>query len=80
MARRYFPGWSQANLEAKLAELDAALLDPIASGSTGDTSATHRGMENLQKTREMVLNDLRVLDATTYGSSVPIKRTSVSYI
>lgn len=80
MARRFFPGWSQVNLEAKLAELDAALLDPIASGSSGDSSATHRGMENLQKTREMVLNDLRVLDSSTYGSSQPIKRTSPSFL
>lgn len=80
MARRYFPGWSQANLETKLADLDAAILDPIASGSTGDTSATHRGMENIQKTREMVLNDLRILDPSTYGTSQPVKRTSPFYL
>lgn len=79
MARRYFPGWSQVNLETKLADLDAAIMDPIASGSSGDTSATHRNMENIQKTREMILNDLRILDAATYGTSQPVKRTAPFY-
>jgi hypothetical protein len=80
MARRHFPGWTQVNLEAKLADLDAALMDPIASGSSGDSSATQRNIENIEKIRAKVLHDLRILDSTTYGDSQPIRRTSPQYL
>lgn len=79
MAFRHFPTWTQANLETKLAELDAALMDGTASGSTGDQSATNRTPEEIQSVREKILSDLRVLDSATYGSSQRITVTSPKY-
>lgn len=80
MAFRNFPGWSQANLETKLAELDEALMDGMASGSSGDSSGTNRTPEEIEAIRQKVLADLRVLDSATYGSSAPVKRTKVNLI
>ena len=80
MAFRYFPGWSQTDLETKLAELDEALMDGNASASSGDQSGTNRSPEEIQAVREKILSDLRVLDSSTYGNSRPIRRTKVNFI
>jgi hypothetical protein len=81
MALRYFPGKTQAWLEARL----ATILDDQASGKThvavtaGDVSAQALVQQNIQSVKAMILADLSILDPTTYpiADIVPPTRTKL---
>ena len=85
VSRRYFPGVSQVTLEKWL----GWVLTEIATGkvtnqwNAGDSGAGKWIDPGLppERRRDMILNDLGILDSTTYPprDSVPIKRTVPRY-
>ena len=86
VSRRYFPGATQAQLEAWL----AAVIQEIATGKVtdgagaGDTNF-HKHIEQglpAERRRDLLLNDLSILAPTTYPprSLARIKRTVPQYI
>ena len=80
MAVNKFPGKDQAWLEARLGEVQDAIMSTTVSASNGGgLQVTQRKMQDLEQVRADLIGRLSQLDPETYGDSIPARRTMPQY-
>ena len=66
MAKRFFRTFSLAELLAELRITEQGILNTVSSGSGGDSSATQKRRQDLDRNKRQIEHDLFILDPTTY--------------